>query len=160
VRHSGFRLRTIMVVIAVVAILMGLGAMRRRDPGSHFIDIIGVADLDSDRSGGLTESWMVWIRVVQSSPNALIRFLIHPSIVENGSREPGVTTAVYFIPLEYVATLVIVSATTILMLVDYLARRRRRAALRRGRDASPHHEASTNRQAGAGPKLEDRESAG
>jgi hypothetical protein len=94
VRHPGFRLRTIMLVIAVVAVLLGLGATRRSDPGSHIIEILRIADLDSDRAVGLTESWEVWIRVVQAFPAELIRFLIDPSIVEDGSQGLGVNTVV------------------------------------------------------------------
>lgn len=139
--QPGFRLRTIMVVIAILAILMGLAATRRTDPGSRIVEILRIADLDSHRTVGFTESWEVWIRVVQAFPADLIRFLVDPSIVEGGSRGPGVNTVVYLIPLEYLATLVIVSAMTIAMLVDYLARRRRPAEFRRSPDASPQHEA-------------------
>ena len=136
-RHPGFRLRTIMLVIAVVAILLGLGATRRSDPGSRIIAMLRIDDLDSNRVVGLTESWEVWIRVVQAVPAELIRILIEPSIEESGSRGPGANTAVYLVPLEYVAILIIVLTTTIVMLADYLSRRRRRAERCRSLDGSP-----------------------
>jgi hypothetical protein len=126
-----------MLVIAVVAILLGLGATRRIDRQSRIIEILRIADLDSDRVVGLTESWEVWIRVVQAFPAEASSFLIVPSIMECDSRGPGVNTVVYLVPLEYVATLIIVLATTIVILVNYLSRWGRRATTRCGPDVAP-----------------------
>jgi hypothetical protein len=128
----------------MLAILMGLGVTMRRDPRSRLVELLRISDLDSDRAVGLTESWEVWVRVVQAFPAELIRFLIDPSIVEDSSRSPGVKTVVYLIPVEYVAIFIIVSATTIVMLVNYLSRWRRRAEPGRSADASPQHDASTD----------------
>jgi hypothetical protein len=56
-----------MVVIAILAILMGLGATRRSDPDARMIAILQI-DLDSNRAVGLTETWEIWISVVHTFP--------------------------------------------------------------------------------------------
>jgi hypothetical protein len=56
-----FRLRTIMITVAVLALLMGITVARQVDRRSEVLERIEI--LASDRSVGLTGSGKVWIKV-------------------------------------------------------------------------------------------------
>jgi hypothetical protein len=98
------RLWTIMVVIAILAILMGFGAARRIDHRSDMVEIIAIHD--SDRALGLTESRRVWIKVVRALPDKLTGLLIRPrKVMDLSHGKPG-ASVFYLLPLEYVAAVI------------------------------------------------------
>jgi hypothetical protein len=143
------RLWTIMFVIAILAILLGFGAARRIDHRSDMVEIIEIHD--SDRALGLTESRRVWIKIGRALPVKLTGLLIRPrKVMDLSHGRPG-ASVFYLLPLEYVAAVIVALATTVAMLVNCLSRRRRRSRVTEVTIGDPHHGASTDCHAGAGP---------
>jgi hypothetical protein len=129
--YTRFRIRTLMIAIAALAVLMGLGASHRINDKSELIEMIKIAA--SDRPVGLTESRRLWVKVGSAFPNSLTGLFISPRTVVldcvpliGGPECAGLRGAVvfYLLPVEYVAAILFGSIAMIAMLVEYLLRLR------------------------------------
>jgi len=121
-RRHGLRLRTILVVIATLAVLMGLGATMRPGPirGVYGI-VVPIDQFGPGRPRFDLQRWEVWIPDDPTSVEWI-------SADESPANDPGKDLYVC-IPVEYVVTPLVIVALPIAFTIDYLLRRRRRAKL-------------------------------
>jgi hypothetical protein len=121
----GFRLRTILILIATLAVLMGLGATIRPGPMRGIYEYLVPTDrFGSDRARFDLRRWEVWIWVDETVDSK------------------GIVKEIDYmcIPIEHVASLAVILAAPVILTVDYLARRRT--------DISRQDEASIDLRAG------------
>jgi hypothetical protein len=121
----GFRLRTVLIVIATLAVLLGLGRMIRPGPMRGIYEYLVSADhFGSQRARFDLQRWEVWIWVDETvDGNGIVKEINYVCV-----------------PMEYVVTITIILAAPVILTVDYLARRRT--------DISLQDAASTDLRAG------------
>jgi hypothetical protein len=103
-RYTGFRLRTIVIVITTLAVLMGLGETMRRGlpyqvPRGGLLELTSRAEI------------RIWTGQVVDPDGTIIETYL-------------------LIPLEYVLALIAFLAAPILLVANYLSLRRKRDVLR------------------------------
>src|SRR5262245_7897017 len=104
-----FRLRTILIIIATLAVLMGFGAMIRPGPMRGIYEYLVPTDrFGSDRARFDLRRWEIWI-------------WIDETVDSKGTVKD---ISYICISIEYVASLAVILAAPVILTVDYLARRR------------------------------------
>jgi hypothetical protein len=105
---SAFRLRTILIAIAILAVLMGLGRMIRPGPMRGIYEYLVPADrFGSGRARFDLQRWEVWIWVDETvDSNRIVKEINYLCIT-----------------IEYVVIITIILAAPVILTVDYLARR-------------------------------------
>jgi hypothetical protein len=118
---SSLRLRTMMIIIATLAVLMVLGAIMRSGRGPQGVyGWLEPPDSGSGPARFVTRRWEVWIRIDQTLD----------------SRGFLKETEYVCIPVEYLATLIVILAVPVILAVDYLSRWRKQDQFR-GRPDGP-----------------------
>jgi hypothetical protein len=118
-RSYGFRLRTILVAIACLGVLMGLGATMRPGPmrGLYGI-IVPPSQFGSARLRLDFHRWEVWIR--DDSDSSSVEWLSEQDRLDSIGKISFVC-----IPIEYLLAIVVFVASPFVLVVDYLLRRRK-----------------------------------